>query len=88
MPCSARTRTLVSLACSPGRASVASRPFRLSNSNSQSAATRATVARALREILPRDTQVLTRDELAANEVAFWTTKTGTGLIFGSGLIVL
>ncbi|HEX2151494.1 MAG TPA: ABC transporter permease [Stellaceae bacterium] len=32
-------------------------------------------------------QVLTRDELAANEVAFWTTKTGTGLIFGSGLIV-
>ena len=45
------------------------------------------VARALREVLPDDTQVLTRDELAANEVAFWTTKTGTGLIFGSGLIV-
>ncbi|MGD9616617.1 MAG: FtsX-like permease family protein [Alphaproteobacteria bacterium] len=45
------------------------------------------VARALREILPDDTQVLTRDELAANEVAFWTTKTGTGLIFGSGLVV-
>ena len=45
------------------------------------------VARALREVLPDDTQVLTRAELAANEVAFWTTKTGTGLIFGSGLIV-
>lgn len=45
------------------------------------------VARALREVLPNDTQVLTRDKLAANEVAFWTTKTGTGLIFGSGLIV-
>ena len=45
------------------------------------------VARALREVLPDDTQVFTRDELAANEVAFWTTKTGTGLIFGSGLVV-
>ncbi len=45
------------------------------------------VAGALRGVLPDDMQVLTRDELAANEVAFWTTKTGTGLIFGSGLIV-
>jgi putative ABC transport system permease protein len=45
------------------------------------------VARALRQILPDDTQVLTRDELAAKEVSFWTTKTGTGLIFGSGLVV-
>lgn len=45
------------------------------------------VARALRAGLPDDTQVLTRDQLAAQEVAFWTTKTGTGLIFGSGLIV-
>ena len=45
------------------------------------------VAQALREVLPDDTQVFTRAELAANEVAFWTTKTGTGLIFGSGLVV-
>ncbi len=45
------------------------------------------VAGALREALPTDTQVFTRDQLAANEVAFWTTKTGTGLIFGSGLVV-
>lgn len=45
------------------------------------------VARALREVLPGDIQVLTRDALAAQEVAFWTTKTGTGLIFGSGLVV-
>lgn len=45
------------------------------------------VVRALREVLPDDTQVLTRDELAAHEVAFWTTRTGTGLIFGSGLVV-
>jgi putative ABC transport system permease protein len=47
----------------------------------------AEVARALRTVLPAETQVMTRDELAAHEVAFWTTKTGTGLIFGSGLIV-
>src|SRR3954453_2412142 len=45
------------------------------------------VAVALRGVLPKDTKVFTRDELAANEVAFWTTKTGTGLIFGSGLVV-
>ena len=46
-----------------------------------------TVAGALRDVLPADTQIFTRDQLAANEVAFWTTKTGTGLIFGSGLVV-
>ncbi len=45
------------------------------------------VAGALRDVLPGDTQIFTRDQLAANEVAFWTTKTGTGLIFGSGLVV-
>lgn len=45
------------------------------------------VADALRKVLPGDTQVLTRDQLVAREVAFWTTKTGTGLIFGSGLVV-
>ena len=45
------------------------------------------VAAALRGVLPADTQVMTRSELAAHEVAFWTTRTGTGLIFGSGLIV-
>jgi putative ABC transport system permease protein len=31
--------------------------------------------------------VFTRPELTAHEVRFWTTRTGTGLIFGSGLIV-
>jgi putative ABC transport system permease protein len=46
-----------------------------------------TVARSLRNVLPADTQVLTRSELTANEIAFWTTRTGTGLIFGSGLVV-
>ncbi len=45
------------------------------------------VARALRQVLPADTQILTRAELAAHEVEFWTTRTGTGLIFGSGLVV-
>jgi putative ABC transport system permease protein len=44
-------------------------------------------AQALRASLANDTQVFTRPELTAHEVRFWTTRTGTGLIFGSGLIV-
>ena len=45
------------------------------------------VAQALRASLPSDTQVFTRPELTSYEVRYWTTRTGTGLIFGSGLIV-
>jgi len=45
------------------------------------------VAGELRAVLPKDVQVFTRPELEAHEVAFWTTRTATGLIFGSGLIV-
>jgi putative ABC transport system permease protein len=45
------------------------------------------VAQQLRAALPDDMQVFTRPELTAHEVRFWTTRTGTGLIFGSGLIV-
>lgn len=45
------------------------------------------VAAALRRVLPPDTQVLTRAGLARHEIAYWTTKTATGVIFGSGLIV-
>jgi putative ABC transport system permease protein len=41
----------------------------------------------LRAALPNDTQIFTRPELSAHEVSFWTTRTGTGLIFGSGLVV-
>src|SRR4029077_14152290 len=44
-------------------------------------------AQALRAILPADMQVFTRPELVAHEVAYWTTRTATGLIFGSGLVV-
>ncbi len=44
-------------------------------------------AKALRAALPADTQVFTRPELVAHENAYWTTRTGTGLIFGSGLVV-
>src|SRR5205807_312825 len=44
-------------------------------------------AKALRAALPSDTRVFTRDELVAHEVEYWTTRTGTGLIFGSGLVV-
>ncbi len=44
-------------------------------------------AGALRDTLPADTQVLTRKALEAGETAYWTTRTSTGLIFGSGLLV-
>ncbi len=45
------------------------------------------VARELRAALAKGVQVFTRPEIEAHEVAFWTTRTATGLIFGSGLIV-
>jgi putative ABC transport system permease protein len=45
------------------------------------------VAQALRAALTADTQVFTRAGLEDHEVAFWTTRTATGLIFGSGLVV-
>jgi putative ABC transport system permease protein len=41
----------------------------------------------LRAVLPADTKVFTRPELVAQEVTYWTTRTGTGIIFGSGLVV-
>ena len=44
-------------------------------------------AQALRAALPADTRVFTRPELVRHEVAYWTTRTATGLIFGSGLVV-
>ena len=44
-------------------------------------------AQAMRAVLPADTQVFTRPELVAHEVAYWTTRTATGLIFGSGLVI-
>lgn len=45
------------------------------------------VAAALRAALPAGTQVFTRAGLTRHEVAYWTTKTATGVIFGSGLVV-
>ncbi|MBV9826532.1 MAG: FtsX-like permease family protein [Alphaproteobacteria bacterium] len=42
---------------------------------------------AIKSALPAGMRVFTRDELSAHEVAYWTTRTATGLIFGSGLIV-
>lgn len=45
------------------------------------------VAQAIRAKFPADTQVFTRPELVSHEVAYWTTKTATGMIFGSGLVV-
>jgi putative ABC transport system permease protein len=45
------------------------------------------VAAQLRRIIPPDTQVLTRDQLADHEAAFWVSQTSTGLVFGFGVIV-
>jgi putative ABC transport system permease protein len=45
------------------------------------------VAKALRAALPAGMRVFTRPELVAHEVSYWTTRTATGLIFGSGLVV-
>jgi putative ABC transport system permease protein len=47
----------------------------------------AEAARALQAALPPSVRVFTRPELVAHEVAYWTTRTATGLIFGSGLVV-
>jgi putative ABC transport system permease protein len=45
------------------------------------------IAQRLRRSLPEDVYVLTRADLAAHEVHHWLTKTSTGMIFGSGVIV-
>lgn len=50
-------------------------------------ADRDKVVAALRRALPPDVQVFTRAGLTRYEIAYWTTKTATGVIFGSGLIV-
>jgi putative ABC transport system permease protein len=44
-------------------------------------------AAELRKGLDPATQIFTRAELEAHEVAYWTTRTSVGLIFGSGLII-
>ena len=44
-------------------------------------------AARLRDIMPADTQVFTREELTEHEIAHWVTSTSTGLIFGFGVIV-
>ena len=44
-------------------------------------------AAELRKGLAPDTRIFTRSELEAHEVAYWTTRTSVGLIFGSGLII-
>jgi putative ABC transport system permease protein len=45
------------------------------------------VAARLRSILPPDTRVFTRSELAASEIRFWLTLTSAGLVFGFGVII-
>jgi putative ABC transport system permease protein len=45
------------------------------------------VAASLRAMLPPDTRVFTRAELARHEIAHWVTATSTGIVFGFGVVV-
>ena len=45
------------------------------------------VAAEMRAIMPADTLVLTREELARHEIAYWLMQTSTGLVFGFGVVV-
>lgn len=45
------------------------------------------VVRRLRQILPADTLAMTRADLTAREVRYWTTRTSTGLLFGFGAVI-
>jgi putative ABC transport system permease protein len=45
------------------------------------------VARRIREIIPADTMVFTRPEIEAHEIAYWQTRTATGVVFGFGVVV-
>ena len=47
----------------------------------------AAAARALQKALPGDVRVFTRKQLDAREIAYWTTRSAVGVIFGSGLII-
>jgi putative ABC transport system permease protein len=50
-------------------------------------ADREQVAAQLSRILPRDVQVLTRDQLEEKERTYWLVSTSTGIIFGCGVLV-
>jgi putative ABC transport system permease protein len=43
------------------------------------------VARRIREILPADAKVFTRPEIEKQEIAYWQTRTATGVVFGFGV---
>jgi putative ABC transport system permease protein len=44
-------------------------------------------AAQLRKLVSPDVQIFTRHALENREVAYWTTRTSVGLVFGSGLII-
>jgi putative ABC transport system permease protein len=45
------------------------------------------VARRIREILPADAKVFTRPEIEKQEIAYWQTRTATGVVFGFGVVM-
>jgi putative ABC transport system permease protein len=44
-------------------------------------------AAELRAMMPADTRVFTRAQLARHETAYWVTQTSVGLVFGFGVII-
>jgi putative ABC transport system permease protein len=44
-------------------------------------------AKDLGKLLGGDARIFTRGEIDAHEIAYWTTRTSVGLIFGSGLLI-
>ncbi len=47
----------------------------------------AKAASDLQKRIGTDVRIFTRGELEAHEIAYWTTRTSVGLIFGSGLMI-
>jgi putative ABC transport system permease protein len=45
------------------------------------------VARRMRGFLPADSAISTRSEIETQEVAYWKTRTATGVVFGFGVMM-
>jgi putative ABC transport system permease protein len=70
--------------CAP---QLASNPISLALVRANHQTDSAVLAEQLRRTLPRDVEVLTRDEVLSDEVRHWVWETNYGLIFQSGVLV-
>jgi putative ABC transport system permease protein len=53
----------------------------------RSGADASDVVGRLQRLLPADTIAMTRADLRAHEIRYWTTRTSTGLLFGFGAVI-